>query len=447
MRRGLILVALTSAFFISVSTLRASEKSSAERGREALFHHSFNPAFWTQSAYDTVWKQWGLAEKPANFEEMFRERYGLHRNPYEDTALPLGFGPAQSLLGKGLQVSCLMCHASTIFGQTVIGLGNSAIDQQGLFEELIAANNGPQLPFKTSFVRGTVDPIMPVAFLMQFRDADLNVHKPISLDAKSGSSSDPPAWWLIKKKKTRDWTGPIDARSDRADMAFLLTPFNSAETIKKQEPVFADIEAFVRTVPAPKYPLPIDGQRAVRGEKLFEKHCAKCHGTYGPEWSYPNKIVELESIGTDPFLAEAASPKIIEHLNKSWIGQQRGPDGELYQLVENRGYQAPPLDGVWATAPYFHNASSPTLFDVLNSQSRPRIFTRSYRTNREDFDEVKVGWKVKVLEKPADPNTPGHERRRIYDTTQPGLSNAGHTFGDKFSDQERMDVIEYLKTL
>src|SRR5258708_26696026 len=40
-------------------------------------------------------------------------------------------------------------------------------------------------------------------------------------------------------------------------------------------------------------------------------------------------------------------------------------------------------------------------------------------------------WKVRTLEQGADPRLPAFERRKIYDTTQPGRSNAGHTFGDR----------------
>ena len=42
---------------------------------------------------------------------------------------------------------------------------------------------------------------------------------------------------------------------------------------------------------------------------------------------------------------------------------------------------------------------------------------------------------------------PAGQRRRIYDTTQPGRGNGGHTFGDRLSGDERRAVIEYLKTL
>ena len=40
-----------------------------------------------------------------------------------------------------------------------------------------------------------------------------------------------------------------------------------------------------------------------------------------------------------------------------------------------------------------------------------------------------------------------YERRKMYDTTQPGRGNQGHTFGDDLTEEQRWAVIEYLKTL
>ena len=40
-----------------------------------------------------------------------------------------------------------------------------------------------------------------------------------------------------------------------------------------------------------------------------------------------------------------------------------------------------------------------------------------------------------------------HKAHFIYDTSRFGLGNRGHTFGDKLSEDQRMDLIEYLKTL
>lgn len=435
---------------LAVTPVLADQDSAIQRGREHLERRPFNPAIWTEKAYQNVWKQWGLSEKPADLDRAVQERYGLHPAPYDNEGKPLGLLPVQGPFGKGITQTCLLCHAGTLFGQTVMGLGNTSIDLEGLMDDLLRADGWPRalvLPIQVSSVRGTVDPLTPVTHLMQMRDADLNLQKPIDLGRPAPVSSRPPSWWLMKKKRTRDWTGGIDARSDRVDMVFLLSPVNSAATIKKFQPIFADVRQFVHSIEPPRYPFPIDTVRAARGRDLFTENCSRCHGTYGPGASYPSKIVPLKTIGTDPTLAQGMNPRLLEHLNQSWFAQERSPDGQRYQLVDTGGYQAPPLDGVWATAPYFHNASVPTLYHVLNSKARPTFFTRSYRTDREDYDSVQVGWNFRALTGPADQQLPAHERRKTYDTTQPGLGNGGHPFGDKLSEDDRWAVIEYLKTL
>ena len=39
-------------------------------------------------------------------------------------------------------------------------------------------------------------------------------------------------------------------------------------------------------------------------------------------------------------------------------------------IKANLGYKARPLDGIWATPPYFHNSSVPNLYQVLVPASR-----------------------------------------------------------------------------
>ena len=151
-------------------------------------------------------------------------------------------------------------------------------------------------------------------------------------------------------------------------------------------------------------------------------------------------MVAIDDIGTDRRRYDGISAKFGEYYNKSWFASE-------YKAIASDGYQAPPLDGIWATAPYLHNGSVPTVYHLLNSKTRPRLFTRSYRTDRDAYDAKKLGWKVQVLEKALDPKTPGIDLRRVYDTTQPGRGNGGHIYGDKLSEEERMAVIEYLKTL
>jgi mono/diheme cytochrome c family protein len=230
-------------------------------------------------------------------------------------------------------------------------------------------------------------------------------------------------------------------------MPFLLSPLNSGTRIKEFEPVFADIQAYLLSLEAPKYPFAIDNDRAAQGGGLFNQHCAKCHGTYGSGGKYPSKVVPLDIIGTDRSLAEGTRPDFAERYMKSWFVQEKGSDGKPFPIQTIRGYQAPPLDGIWATAPYLHNGSVPTVYDMLNSKTRPKTFTRSYRTDENDYDKRKLGWKITVLEKAPDAKAPAIERRKVYDTTQPGRGNSGHTFGDELTEPERMAILEYLKTL
>lgn len=442
---------LIAALGMASAVAAQDAKSPAERGALAVRGHpAMNPPLWSFNAYDNVWKQWGLAEKPADYPRAVRERYGLHAASYDNAGLPMGLHVSQGLFGKGIINDCLMCHAGTVAGQTILGVGNSALDLQGLFDDLSAAAKLPfNVPVPVSYVRGTVDPVNPVGFLMEFRDLDLNVtwQKKLKIEFSKDILSDPPAWWLLKRKQTRNWTGGVKVNSIRVDMVNLLTPLNSLDHIKKHESTFADIHAFVMSVPSPKYPFPIDAALAEQGRGLFAENCAKCHGTNGPQAKYPNKVVPLETIGTDRALALSLTRNNMDIFNKTWFSQEKGPDGAWYKVDDTPGYQAPPLDGVWATAPYFHNASVPTVYHVLNSKARPRIFTRSYRSEKDDYDIERLGVKVTVLNAPPDPKLPGVERRKIYDTTRPGHGNGGHAFGDHLTDAERRAVIEYLKML
>ncbi|MCB1811149.1 MAG: hypothetical protein KDK04_05415, partial [Candidatus Competibacteraceae bacterium] len=62
------------------------------------------------------------------------------------------------------------------------------------------------------------------------------------------------------------------------------------------------------------------------------------------------------------------------------------------------------------------------------------------------FDQQALGWRFSVLEK-GKAGVTGNARTRVYDTTLPGYSNTGHTFGDVLEDAQRQALLEYLKTL
>ena len=107
-------------------------------------------------------------------------------------------------------------------------------------------------------------------------------------------------------------------------------------------------------------------------------------------------------------------------------------EAELNELVQSLlVYKAAPLAGVWARAPYLHNASVPTLYDLLlPADQRPKKFTLG---NRE-YDTKKVGYQT----------TGGGY---TFDTSVKGLSNVGHNYGTTITDEERWALVEYLKSM
>jgi mono/diheme cytochrome c family protein len=444
-------VALAGIVILSIlpilTAAPAAETNSAERGKQALLGKCYAPPTMTRAAYDRVWRQWGIKDKPApaDYDRLFRQRYGLHEAPYPNGGLPMGLRPALMPfgLGKGISMDCLVCHGGSIAGQSYVGLGNAALDYQAFYEEMSAADGrAPRTPFQFCNVRGTNEAGAMAVYLLGYREPNLDRRmQRIDLDLHDDLCEDVPAWWLLKKKQTMYYTGGSDTRSVRSLMQFMMSPLNSGEDIQKAEADFKDIRAFLLTLTPPKYPLPIDRSLASRGEELFQTHCAHCHGTYGETWTYPNKIVPLDKIGTDRHRFDGIARKYGDYYEKTWFNHD-------YPIRETDGYQVPPLDGIWATAPYFHNGSVPTVYHVLNSKARPKIFTRSYRTDLDAYDSVKLGWKVDALSEHPDPKKlPPVEYRKIYDTSRIGRGNGGHTFGDKLSEAERMAVIEYLKTL
>lgn len=426
--------------------------AAAQRGKKILATRVFSSAAWSLKAYEEAWRQWGPdQEKPADYTQAFRRRYGLHPAPYDNGPYPMGIRVGTTVFGgKGLASDCLLCHGGSLLGKSYLGLGNQTLDIQALFEEMArASGKSGKLPFTFSHVRGTSEAVGFAIYLLNYRNPDLTMRfVPEKIVVHDDLCEDVPAWWLLKKKQTMYFTGTTPAKSVRSMMQFMLASTWGPDVFDREEAAFRDIQAYLFTLEAPRYPFAIDTRLAQQGEQVFRANCSTCHGTYGKDWTYPNKIIPLERIGTDRNRFEGIDPHWGHFYNSSWFAKEKNNWFSAGAAVtEPKGYQAPPLDGIWATAPYLHNGSVPTLQHLLDSKSRPTLFTRSFRTEEEAYDKERVGWKVQVLEQGAAAGLPALERRKIYDTRQTGRGNGGHTFGDDLSAEERRAVIEYLKTL
>jgi hypothetical protein len=261
------------------------------------------------------------------------------------------------------------------------------------------------------------------------------------------------------------------------------------------------LESLLKVLAPPQWPENVlgklDQDKVMIGEKLFTKNCQACHTTYPYRWSperapgkrfIENAIVPQSIVGTDDYQLRSVTfnpdPVILTgNLAPFFNGKAKVSNGDFSQVIQGKiiekavnkagpfskeefaemnnytnylneppaptpraSYKAAPRDGVWATGPFLHNGSVPTIYDLLTpAAQRPT----SFFVTRE-FDPVKLGVNTSLVS-PAD---------YFFDTTLVGNSNAGHSFeksytqtrgngviGPEFSPAERYAIIEYLKSI
>jgi hypothetical protein len=242
-----------------------------------------------------------------------------------------------------------------------------------------------------------------------------------------------------------------------------------------------EIEGLLADLRAPKWPFETPKQADIdAGLVTYNHQCAGCHAIYTGQTPYPAAHVRIEHVGTDPMLAnnflnlKAPSGK-LEGVPKgillwgSWLdpgilifrGEQ--PLNELTaQLALNalpstldqavalnlgiaevavvgKGpyYKARPLDGIWASPPYLHNGSVPSLVELLKPADQ-RV--KSFCVGDWQYDPDRVGYQAY-----DGSNCPKGTAK--VDTTVPGSSNAGHPYGMNLGPEDKRCLIEFLKTL
>lgn len=382
--------------------------------------------------------------------------------------LPVSFNYVETDDGVPLVVgaNCLACHGSP-FGDTfVVGMGNSFSDWTSeipfpslplrMAGALRYGPDSPEMRELNRFLRGVdalgTDAATPFAGVNPaFRVEELAAaHRdPVTLEwtdehrfdvPDRSIATDVPAWWLLKKKDRLYYNGMGTGDFAKLIQQITVVGIEDAEAAARIHPRMQDLLAYIRTLEAPVYPFDLDEDLRAQGRAIFENNCASCHGTYGtgrgdPDWTYPNRLVPVEVVGTDPvyarILVESGLPRWY---NESWFAITEPRSRVDPEMV----YIAPPLDGVWATAPYLHNGSVPTLEALLDSPERPTYWSK---VGPRAYDHDAVGWQY-VEEGPPEPGN-----TRTYDTTRDSYGNEGHTFGDDLTDEGRSALIEYLKGL
>lgn len=337
----------------------------------------------------------------------------------------------------------------------------------------------------------------------------------------------------------------------------------SAADRRALAPEFEDNNNFFISLSPPVYPKTVNTTLAEQGAVIFHERdlwanganasipkqpgngsCASCHGVYSPRHAanpaylpdprlkgVAGVITPTATIGTDPqrvgLMADERKRRAwnsswwaYNELSKDWTyyyddlvssAARRIPranydnGGTVFspvgpnEWIQPFGYVAPPLYGTWGSAPYFHNGSVPTIWDVLKPSDRPAIWKRQYTAagifgknqgydaSYAAYDWSKLGWKYStvacsnnVLTNPFLPCSPQLatadivfasianvvasqnslayqspppitdqqiKSRMIFNTYLYGQGKAGHEFTQSLTDAERWALIEYLKTL
>lgn len=380
------------------------------------------------------------------------------RLPYYINAFPGKTGTTVA------NMNCLTCHGEKVHDRVVIGLGNvtrdfttnmATVTRAGNLLSLIEGEKNREewklwsrsfesmAPYMRTPIIGA-NPAVNITYALISHVDPKTLHRS---DEPLLTPPDPyvipvdvPPWWRLKHRKSVFYSAEFKGDHRRSMMLVSTMCIDGEEMARNIEKMFVDIDAYITQLAPPVYPYDIDKNLAERGHVVFDKNCSVCHGQYGGgSVEYTEAVVPVEVVGTDPELWKQQaqqSERFYDWINKSWYGEG-GTRGA------SNGYVAPPLNGIWVTGPYFHNGSVPTIEAVLDSRKRPKYWQRPQRLDL--YDQKTLGWWYREVKSPA-------ERvlvvdKYIYDTTRKGYSNAGHTFGDKLTSDERTAVLEYLKTL
>ena len=292
---------------------------------------------------------------------------------------------------------------------------------------------------------------------------------------KLRADSKPMPWWNLKYKTRWLSDGSIVAGNPiftnylwnelgrGTDMVELL------DWLEKNKPTIKEMTAAAFATKAPHwtdfFPVnTIDLNKAKRGQVIFNESCKKCHGEYEKGWNqfdsefmpkeeqvltanvYYHEKTPVKDVGTDPMRYQGTK-YFAQALNDLKISQY------MKTIVQpQKGYVPPPLVGIFARYPYFHNNSIPNLCAImLPPEQRPKKFVQGPSNNATtDYDSLCLGYPVGKRM----PTSWAKDKEATMDTTRRGLSNKGHykmflnkDGSEKYTWDQKMDLIEFLKTL
>lgn len=279
---------------------------------------------------------------------------------------------------------------------------------------------------------------------------------------ESGGPINTPSIWNFDHSKWIFMGGVTNSMLERniAQGIALVTDFNwqtfeTTISISNLEKV----SSFARKAKPPKWPEnlfgEIDLEKAIQGKYYFEKLCLNCHKednsieTAKFEYNYVSVLTDEEYYksqvedfyGKDLF-SEVLAPFLLEVKQKAAkkegiIDLSLYENGRLPSIWRKPKYnqlEAKPLIGVWATPPYLHNGSVSSIKELLLPENKRKTF---FTIGSMEYDPVNLGFNYEKLYYSSDIN--------IGCNKCIGNSNKGHEYGVNLSEEEKLQLIEYLK--
>jgi hypothetical protein len=288
----------------------------------------------------------------------------------------------------------------------------------------------PLFANKPAFGPGRIDTFNP------YKLNQLKEHYPDGVpEAEKIGTAAYPALWNQRRRlgMAMNWDGNSPRKKDR-DMGAAFGAGATRQSIDVH--AISHISDWLRDLPAPAYPWGVDTTKVAHGSQLFAQRCASCHAIGG---ALTGKIDPLVTIRTDSFRLRSYTPK----LNKLLADYGKGYEWQITDMVTTNGYANKPLDGVWARAPYLHNASVPSLVDLLTPEEQRNGGKPTFYVGHGLYDTLNVGFRTDVAEVKGKPSF-------LFDVRLPGNSNLGHSgtlYGTDLSQPDKRALIEYMKTI
>ncbi len=382
--------------------------------------------------------------------------------------------------------SCALCHFGKAAGVMVPGLGNKNVSPSAMAEAALEAHaslkykivRSVQKVFKSNEnlkleKEGEASALRIVTMLANPQYSNLtqgltavnqtplrfyrDTGVPVPPDFPRAPSKGQAMWGLGVKRSAGGQFS--DAGSDGGSAAWAagydMGSEMPLEVIRENLPKLEIAQDAFGKLLSPRYPFQIDREKARAGSNHFEINCAKCHaanGAYerdpqGHPLFRPPLLVALDEVGTEPERAALfrGLDKVLEKHPFKDITRLTPPEKRPFE-----GYYSPRLNGIWSRFPYLHNGSVPSLMALLTApKDRPKVFSLKRAGEFDRFDPVRVG-----LTAPATAMEQQELERKaktgaqdVYDISRDEHSNQGHRKGLGLTYEEKIELIEYLKTL